>query len=128
MSRAGTRPDRDIRLDLWRVAGDILSVGLRRPASFARWHNATPEDFFFAVKGSRFITHSGITQRGSPESTKTSSYLALRGRYSWMLGSRAEPCPRTDPRSDPGLRPEMTGLFPLRSAHQLGPAVENRED
>lgn len=31
--------------------------GLQRPESFARWAEATPEDFVFAVKGSRFITH-----------------------------------------------------------------------
>ena len=30
---------------------------LQRPESFARWHDETPEDFVFAVKGSRFITH-----------------------------------------------------------------------
>ncbi|MCX5480211.1 DUF72 domain-containing protein [Kaistia geumhonensis] len=31
--------------------------GLQRPESFARWAEETPEDFVFAVKGSRFITH-----------------------------------------------------------------------
>jgi uncharacterized protein YecE (DUF72 family) len=30
---------------------------LQRPDSFARWYDATPEGFVFAVKGSRFITH-----------------------------------------------------------------------
>ena len=30
---------------------------LQRPTSYARWRDATPEDFVFAVKGSRFITH-----------------------------------------------------------------------
>ena len=30
---------------------------LQRPESFARWHDATPAGFVFAVKGSRFITH-----------------------------------------------------------------------
>lgn len=30
---------------------------LQRPESFARWHDATPERFVFAVKGPRFITH-----------------------------------------------------------------------
>jgi uncharacterized protein YecE (DUF72 family) len=30
---------------------------LQRPEFFARWHDDTPEDFVFAVKGSRFITH-----------------------------------------------------------------------
>lgn len=30
---------------------------LQRPENFARWADATPEDFVFAVKGSRYITH-----------------------------------------------------------------------
>src|SRR6185437_12807764 len=31
--------------------------GLQRPENFARWAAATPEDFVFAVKAPRFITH-----------------------------------------------------------------------
>ncbi|MEQ1405665.1 DUF72 domain-containing protein [Neorhizobium sp. Rsf11] len=31
--------------------------GLQRPQSFATWYDATPDDFVFAVKGSRYITH-----------------------------------------------------------------------
>jgi uncharacterized protein YecE (DUF72 family) len=30
---------------------------LQRPEYFAEWNRATPEDFVFAVKGSRYITH-----------------------------------------------------------------------
>jgi uncharacterized protein YecE (DUF72 family) len=30
---------------------------LQRPERFASWYSATPEDFVFAVKGGRFITH-----------------------------------------------------------------------
>jgi len=30
---------------------------LQKPASFATWAEATPDDFVFSVKGSRFITH-----------------------------------------------------------------------
>jgi uncharacterized protein YecE (DUF72 family) len=30
---------------------------LQRPDSFAAWHDATPPDFRFAVKGPRYITH-----------------------------------------------------------------------
>ncbi len=30
---------------------------LQRPESFVRWHAETPDDFVFAVKGGRFITH-----------------------------------------------------------------------
>jgi uncharacterized protein YecE (DUF72 family) len=31
--------------------------GLQRPSSFRTWHQATPDDFVFSLKGSRFITH-----------------------------------------------------------------------
>jgi uncharacterized protein YecE (DUF72 family) len=31
--------------------------GLQRPEAFASWTEETPDDFVFAVKGSRFITH-----------------------------------------------------------------------
>lgn len=30
---------------------------LQRPESFQRWYDETPADFFFSVKGGRFITH-----------------------------------------------------------------------
>jgi uncharacterized protein YecE (DUF72 family) len=30
---------------------------LQTPASYARWHRAVPDDFVFAIKGSRYITH-----------------------------------------------------------------------
>jgi uncharacterized protein YecE (DUF72 family) len=30
---------------------------LQRPESFGRWRDETPEDFVFAIKGSRYITH-----------------------------------------------------------------------
>ncbi len=30
---------------------------LQKPSSYQKWHDATPEDFLFAVKGGRFITH-----------------------------------------------------------------------
>ncbi len=32
--------------------------GLMQPSTFRRWHRAVPDDFVFAVKGSRFITHN----------------------------------------------------------------------
>src|SRR4051794_15613034 len=30
---------------------------LQRPEFYADWHDATPDDFVFAVKGPKFITH-----------------------------------------------------------------------
>jgi uncharacterized protein YecE (DUF72 family) len=37
------------------VNGSFYS--LQRPASYASWRDATPDDFVFALKGGRFITH-----------------------------------------------------------------------
>lgn len=34
--------------------------GSQRPESFARWHDETPEDFIFALKGSRFATNRRV--------------------------------------------------------------------
>lgn len=38
---------------------------LQRPSSFQHWHDETPADFVFAVKGGRFITH--LKKLGDPE-------------------------------------------------------------
>src|SRR5476649_1606358 len=34
--------------------------GSQKPESFARWHDETPDDFVFAVKGPRFTTNRRI--------------------------------------------------------------------
>jgi uncharacterized protein YecE (DUF72 family) len=43
------------RLTSIEINGSFYS--LQRPTSYARWHDETPADFVFAVKGGRFITH-----------------------------------------------------------------------
>jgi len=43
------------RLSSIEVNGSFYS--LQRPTSYAAWRDETPEDFVFAVKGGRFITH-----------------------------------------------------------------------
>lgn len=43
------------QLDSIEVNGTFYS--LQKPDSFARWRDETPDDFVFALKGSRFITH-----------------------------------------------------------------------
>ncbi|WP_063053095.1 DUF72 domain-containing protein [Nocardia arthritidis] len=43
------------RLDSVEINGSFYS--LQRPSSYQRWAEQTPDDFLFAVKGSRFITH-----------------------------------------------------------------------
>jgi uncharacterized protein YecE (DUF72 family) len=36
---------------------NVTFYGLPERETFAKWHMTTPEDFLFAMKGSRFITH-----------------------------------------------------------------------
>jgi uncharacterized protein YecE (DUF72 family) len=43
------------RLSSIEINGSFYS--LQTPASYARWYEETPDDFLFAVKGPRFITH-----------------------------------------------------------------------
>src|SRR3954447_36575 len=52
------------RLELAYAAERMTSVeingsfySLQRPTSYASWREQTPDDFVFAVKGGRFITH-----------------------------------------------------------------------
>lgn len=52
------------RLELGYAAGRVRTIeingtfySMQRPESFRAWREATPEDFVFAVKGPRFITH-----------------------------------------------------------------------
>jgi uncharacterized protein YecE (DUF72 family) len=40
---------------------------LQKPESYLKWRDATPDDFVFSVKGSRFITH--MKKLSDPEST-----------------------------------------------------------
>jgi uncharacterized protein YecE (DUF72 family) len=43
------------KLDSVEINGSFYA--LQRPSSYQRWASETPDDFVFAVKGSRFITH-----------------------------------------------------------------------
>ena len=63
---------------------------LQRPTSYRTWHDQTPDDFVFSVKGGRFITH--MKRLLEPETTLPnffgSGVLALRdklGPFLWQL-------------------------------------------
>src|SRR5579875_2972064 len=52
------------RLELQYISSQLNTVeingtfySLQRPESFQRWYAETPDDFTFAVKGARFVTH-----------------------------------------------------------------------
>ncbi|WP_375491683.1 DUF72 domain-containing protein [uncultured Jatrophihabitans sp.] len=63
---------------------------LQRPTSFETWHDQTPEDFTFAVKGPRFVTHmKKLNDVATPLANfYASGVLALRtklGPCLWQL-------------------------------------------
>jgi uncharacterized protein YecE (DUF72 family) len=52
------------RLELWYASRKLPTLeingsfySLQRPEYYRQWHDATPADFVFALKGSRYITH-----------------------------------------------------------------------
>ena len=70
------------------INGSFYSLQL--PSSYRTWHDHTPEDFLFSVKGGRFITH--MKKLRDPEVTLAnffaSGVLALReklGPVLWQL-------------------------------------------
>jgi len=66
---------------------------LQRPESYRRWRDAVPDDFVFAVKGSRYITHM-LRLRGVETALANflaSGVLALNGKLGpllWQLPER----------------------------------------
>lgn len=66
---------------------------LQRPASYRRWHEQTPEDFVFSVKGPRFVTHM-LRLRGVETALANffaSGVLALGEKFGpvlWQLPER----------------------------------------
>src|SRR3954447_657217 len=79
------------RLTAIEINGSFYS--LQRPSSYARWHDETPDDFVFAVKGGRFITHmKRLVDIDAPLANFfASGVLALRrklGPILWQLPER----------------------------------------
>jgi len=63
---------------------------LQRPSSYRAWHAATPDDFVFAVKGGRFLTHNKKLRECGPPLANffASGVLALDdklGPILWQL-------------------------------------------
>jgi uncharacterized protein YecE (DUF72 family) len=64
--------------------------GSQKPASFAKWHDETPDDFIFAVKGPRFTTNRRVLSDAaeSIERFFTSGVMQLRdklGPINWQF-------------------------------------------
>jgi uncharacterized protein YecE (DUF72 family) len=73
------------RLSTIEINGSFYS--LQRPTSYRSWHDQTPDDFLFSVKGGRFITH--MKKLTDPEVTLAnffaSGVLALRAKLGPIL-------------------------------------------
>lgn len=81
------------RLASIEINGSFYS--LQRPSSYERWRTETPDDFVFAVKGGRFITHlKRLRDVDSPLANFfASGVLALRhklGPFLWQLPAQVE--------------------------------------
>ncbi|WP_431965711.1 DUF72 domain-containing protein [Nocardia sp. bgisy134] len=115
------------RLNSVEINGSFYS--LQRPSSYLRWAAQTPDDFVFAVKGSRFITHMKRLRDGDTllANFLASGVLALGpklGPILWQL-------PPTMP-FDPELLAEFFAHLPHSTAraadiarrhdHRVGPA------
>ncbi|NLP60556.1 DUF72 domain-containing protein [Paraburkholderia sacchari] len=64
--------------------------GAQRPESFMRWHDETPDDFVFSLKGPRFAMNRRVLAEAGPsiERFLTSGVLNLRnklGPINWQL-------------------------------------------
>ena len=66
--------------------------GSQKPASFAKWHDETPEDFVFALKGPRFTTNRRVLAEAgeSVERFLASGVLELKdklGPINWQFAA-----------------------------------------
>ncbi|HEV2098998.1 MAG TPA: DUF72 domain-containing protein, partial [Stellaceae bacterium] len=61
--------------------------GSQKPASFRRWHDETPDDFVFSVKGPRFVTHRRDLATAGPSLDRffASGVLELRAKLGPIL-------------------------------------------
>ncbi|BCF92416.1 MULTISPECIES: DUF72 domain-containing protein [Paraburkholderia] len=64
--------------------------GSQKPATFAKWHDETPDDFMFALKAPRFATHRRVLAeaRDSVERFVASGVLELKnklGPINWQF-------------------------------------------
>jgi len=67
--------------------------GSQKPTSFRRWHDETPEDFVFSLKGPRFVTHRSDLATAGPSIERffTTGVLELRdklGPVLWQFAPR----------------------------------------
>lgn len=100
--------------------------GTQKPASFARWHDETPEDFVFAMKGPRFATNRRVLAEAGPSVDKflASGLVELKdklGPINWQF----PPTKKFDPEDFAAF---LALLPPEYEGRRLRHAVEVRHE
>jgi len=100
--------------------------GTQKPASFARWHDETPRDFVFALKGPRFATNRRVLAEAGPSIEKflASGIVELKdklGPINWQF----PPTKKFDPEDFAAFLSLLPGQFEGRA---LRHAVEVRHE
>ena len=98
--------------------------GAQKPASFRRWHDESPEDFIFSVKGPRFATHRPDLDGAGPTLDRffSSGVLELRDKLGPILWQFPPNMP-----GDEGAFAAFVELLPDRfNGHALHHTVELR--
>jgi uncharacterized protein YecE (DUF72 family) len=97
--------------------------GSQKPDTFAKWHDETPDDFVFALKGPRFVTNRRVLADAGPSIERffASGVMALKqklGPINWQL----MPTKAFDPVDFAGflkLLPQRVEGRPIRHAVEL---------
>src|SRR5260370_36585375 len=66
---------------------------IQTPASYQKWHDETPDDFMFSLKGPRFLTHRGELASAAPYMQRffASGFLELGSKLGPILWQFAPP-------------------------------------
>jgi uncharacterized protein YecE (DUF72 family) len=116
------------RLTSVEINGSFYS--LQRPTSYASWKDQTPDDFVFAVKGGRFITHmKKLRDVEAPLANFfASGVLALGTKLGPVLWQLPENLPYDEERLDSFFRllPRTTKEAAALAAHHDAKVKEDR--
>ena len=97
---------------------------LQKPAYYAQWHQETPDDFAFSVKGSRYITH--ILRLRDIEQPIANFFASGIANLGEKLGPFLWQLPPTT-RYDPGLLDAFLSLLP-KDADAATALAERHDD
>ena len=97
--------------------------GSQKPASFRKWHDETPDDFVFAVKGPRFATNRRVLAEAGSSIDRffATGVLELRdklGPINWQLAATKK-LDLEDIAAFLALLPREAGGLPLRHALEV---------